>query len=285
MPLLDLISVALRPKPLRKAANSIVRAIAPSRMNRFGATICVNPSDPVVTGALLFGLYENTECRYFASRCRPGMTVLDIGANTGLYTAIAIRKLAGQGRIIALEPDPENFGYLEKTIAANGSSNVTCLRKAAADHHGSMTLFVSPDNRGDNRLYAHDPASREVQVEVAPVDAILAALGVDQVDLVKMDVQGFEGHVLKGMGNTLRTSRSIEMLLEFWPLALRGAGSDPVQVLTLLLDADLELFELDAKGQLRPLGPTQALVDRYPGSRYANIVALRRSGSEKGRPW
>ena len=98
------------------------------------------------------------------------------------------------------------------------------------------------------------------------------------VDLVKMDVQGFEGHVLRGMETTLRQPGRLVMLMEFWPFGLKSAGTSAEEVLERLERASLQLFELTTKGTLIPLVDKQDIVARHPGRRYTNIVAYRGEG-------
>src|ERR1700743_2415223 len=100
-PLEFVYTVLLKPAPLRKLANASIRALPPRTLHRHGATVVLNPNDPVVSGALTFGGYEIPETKFFLRVCRPGMTFLDIGANVGYYTALALACMQGQGKIIA----------------------------------------------------------------------------------------------------------------------------------------------------------------------------------------
>ena len=79
--------------------------------------------------------------------------VVDVGANVGLYTAMAGMAVGPAGRVVALEPDPECFGVLQQTIRVNVLENVDAVFAAASDSNGTTRLFTSSDNRGDNRLY------------------------------------------------------------------------------------------------------------------------------------
>src|ERR1019366_5482962 len=120
MTLLEFVyTVILKPAPLRKVANAIIRRIIPRSLKLHGATIVLNPNDAVVSGALTFGAYELPETTFFLRACRPGLTFVDIGANVGYYSALALARMHGNGKVIALEPHPENFRYLQATVAAN----------------------------------------------------------------------------------------------------------------------------------------------------------------------
>ena len=73
----------LRPWPLRQITNWTIRKILPKQIQFGEAIVVLNPNDPVVSGALHFGVYEKAETRFFESSCRGGMTFLDVGANIG----------------------------------------------------------------------------------------------------------------------------------------------------------------------------------------------------------
>lgn len=268
-------TVLLKPKPLRTLANAFLRSLIPPMLNVGDARIALNPRDPVVSGALMLKVYERPETDFFLATFRPGMSFLDIGANVGYYTALAMSRGRGRSRVIAMEPDPESFLYLKKTVLANGGPTEICVNKAAADRAGAMTLYVSADNRGDNRLYDNDFRSGTCTVDAVTVDDLLDSLRVETVDFIKMDVQGYEGHALRGMQRTIRSSRSLILLMEFWPYGLACAGSSPNDVLKSLASTGLLLFELSDNARLNRVQDYNELIERLPGRRYANIVAIR----------
>jgi FkbM family methyltransferase len=268
-------TVLLKPRPLRAAANAALRALTPAVVERYSARIHLNPNDPVVSGAVALHVYEKPETRFFLQAIRPGAMFLDIGANVGYYSALALARIGPSGRVIAVEPDPEAFEYLQRTVAANGADRATLINQGLADKPGTLRLYRNPSNRGDNRFYPNDLASGYLEVEVARADDVLAGLGIGRVDLIKMDVQGFEGQVLAGLERTIRNSPGLVMLSEFWPWGLGQAGSQPLEVLAHLQRLGCELYELTAGGSTVPLTDHAGFVARYPGRKYANIVARR----------
>jgi len=265
----------LKPKPLKAATNAVLRSLIPAELRVGTARIALNPHDPVTSGALFLKVYERPETDFFLATFKPGMSFLDIGANVGYYTALALSRTEGQSRVVAIEPDPENFSYLQKTVLANGGTNTTCVHKAAADKAGIMTLYVCADNRGDNRLYDNELRSGTCTVDVVTVDELLKSLSLESVDYIKMDVQGYEAHVLRGMQRTLGGSHPLVLVMEFWPHGLTGAGSKPVEVLEFLTAIGLQLFELTPKARLRRIQDYRELTARLPGTQYTNIVAIR----------
>ena len=247
----------------------------PKQIEIHGATVVLNPTDPVVSGALHFGVYEKAETRFFQSACRDGMTFLDVGANLGYYTALAARAVGPNGRVLAVEPDPDSFGYLEQTIAANAVGNVQAFPVAASDAPATLPLYISTDNRGDNRLYASGEDRPQVEVAARPLDALLRENKIDTVDLIKIDVQGYEPKVIAGLRETITASPNLTLLTEFWPQGIDEAGEDANEFLQTLRELGLTLHELQPDGSLAELTDDTDLIARHQGRRYTNLIGRK----------
>ncbi|MGB0585833.1 MAG: FkbM family methyltransferase [Limisphaerales bacterium] len=265
----------LRPWPLRQLTNWTIRQLLPKQVEIHGATVVLNPTDPVVSGALHFGVYEKAETRFFQSACRDGMTFLDVGANLGYYTALAARAVGPNGRVLAVEPDPDSFGYLEQTIAANAVGNVQAFPVAASDAPATLPLYISTDNRGDNRLYASGEDRPQVEVTARPLDALLRENKIDTVDLIKIDVQGYEPKVIAGLRETIAASPNLTLLTEFWPQGIDEAGEDANEFLQTLRELGLNLHELQPDGSLAELTDDTDLIARHQGRRYTNLIGRK----------
>jgi len=265
----------LRPWPLRQLTNWTIRKLLPKQVEIHGATVVLNPTDPVVSGALHFGVYEKAETRFFQSACRDGMTFLDVGANLGYYTALATRAVGPNGRVLAVEPDPDSFGYLEQTIAANAVGNVEAFPVAASDAPAMLPLYISTDNRGDNRLYASSEKRPQVEVEARPLDALLRENKIETVDLIKIDVQGYEPKVIAGLRETIIASPNLTLLTEFWPQGITEAGGDANEFLQTLRELGLTLHELKPDGSLAELTNDTDLIARHRGRRYTNLIGRK----------
>ncbi|MCU1337789.1 MAG: methyltransferase, FkbM family [Bryobacterales bacterium] len=269
-------TVLLRPKGLKSGANWLIRRMLPKRLQYHGVILALNPRDPVVSGALLFRVYENAELRVYEHLLEPGMIVVDVGANVGLYSAIAAQRVGASGRVIALEPDPESFQFLLRTIQHNGFHNIEPHQMAASAHAGTTPLFRNPDNRGDSRLYRDPMLKDSVDVTTVALDDLLVQKGIQQVDFMKIDVQGAEGLVLAGARETLRRSTSLTLMMEFWPYGLSRTGHDPKAILNELHAYGFALFE--TAEDLRPLPASRdwdELIARNSGRRYTNLLARK----------
>lgn len=135
------------------------------------------------------------------------MTIVDVGANVGLYTVIAMHRTKKQGRIIAFEPHPESCRFLMQTVAANAAllplndqPTVNILDVAASSSEGEAHLFSNPENKGDNRLYSSNltPESSALSIRARTVDSVVRDYKIATIDFLKVDVQGYEFEVIQG---------------------------------------------------------------------------------------
>lgn len=187
-------------------------------VRRSAGRLLVHPLDYGVAWPLYTGLgFGELEQAFLEQTVKKGMRIVDVGANVGLFT-IQLAKLVGhEGRVLAIEPEPRNVRLLRANIQRNGADSVTVCDCGAGAQRGEARLMRSDVNYGDHRIGPTDALhTEEVRIKLETVDGLVGDHKFDRVDLVKMDVQGFEAMVLEGMQHTLRHSRPI-VLTEFWP--------------------------------------------------------------------
>ncbi|MBC8354922.1 MAG: FkbM family methyltransferase [Planctomycetes bacterium] len=163
-------------------------------------------------------------------------TVLDIGANNGVIS-IGMLATGEFERAIAVEPAPRNFSQLQGNVAANDfEERFTCLNFAASDGRSELEFELSENNHGDHRVRSALPASesrelfnesnrRVIKVPSDTIDSLLANLGdelSEQVSLVWIDVQGYEGFAFRGAADLL--SKGVPVVSEIWPYGIERAG-------------------------------------------------------------
>jgi FkbM family methyltransferase len=203
------------------------------------------------------GRLEAAERALIARVVQPGMTVVDVGANVGLHTVGLARRVGSGGRVHALEPDPENFRLLERTVRDAGLSQVRLHRQAAGERAGEQSLYLSAVNRGDHRLTAGSERRHAVPIQTIVLDTLLA--GEPRVDFLKIDVQGAEAAVLRGLVHTLARRPAPGVLCELSPWLIREAGATPEECLALLGAAGLTPHRLRRGGMLEAVTEAQAL--------------------------
>ena len=126
-------------------------------------------------------------------RINPNFTVIDAGANIGVFTVTAALQAKG-GKVIAIEPESENFQFLKANVEANGLKNVVLVNKAISDTTGTARMYVT--NPGTNSILL-EPTTPDIPIEVKicqsiTMNELLEANKLDQVDLMKMDIEGAE---------------------------------------------------------------------------------------------
>ena len=271
----------LKPRPLRVLTNAILLRIIPRQTQVGPATVHLDPEDPVLSGAVALRVYEPSELFFFLQHCRGDMTLVDVGANIGLYTSLAMHNLNAGGRIVAVEPRPKTFDFLERNIAANRRETgprTDAFRVAAAPESGTRVLFQNPENKADNRVYVSNDFQWETtEVEARPLDDLLAEQGIREIHFLKIDVQGFEQMVLRGIQETLRRSKKVILMSEFWPKGLLEAGGDAHSYLDELSGLGFHLYELKERprGKLVPLTDREKFIRELKGRKYANMVGLK----------
>jgi FkbM family methyltransferase len=196
-----------------------------------GHRMVVNSHDEGIARQLLIkGIYEEEETHFFLEWLKPGMAVLDIGANFGYFTLLASKAVGPEGKVLAFEPEPGNFALLEKNVALNGYAQARPIPVALSNRKGTVRLFTDSANLGNPSLSASNvpPSAAHVDVPTIELDELLATEKdlPGHFDFIKMDVQGAEALVIEGAMKLLERDRPT-LLMEFWPKGLRNMGSDP----------------------------------------------------------
>jgi FkbM family methyltransferase len=147
-----------------------------------------------------------------------GGVFIDVGAHIGKYTIQVAKILGGSGLVIAIEPHPGNYKHLVENIKLNDLRNVIALNVAAWSEECELKLFVG-DMHGHHSLMKNFGRGFFV-VHAKPLDKVLEELGISRVDFVKIDVEGAELEVLKGMSITLKKFKPI-VVVEIRDMYLR----------------------------------------------------------------
>jgi FkbM family methyltransferase len=219
----------------------------------------VDLADEVMTPTLLGKVRKRYELELFESLLRPGMVVLDVGANIGYFTVTSARRVGDSGRVYAFEPETHNFDLLLKNIDLNGLTNVAPVQKAISDREGSRTLFVSRYNLGSHSFAAENAPDSEARVEVETVtldEFWQSSLGAGRVDLMKMDCQGAEALIVDG-AQRLLAKNDLRILMECWPFGLKKMGCSAAHLVSKLesLGYTIRVLDEDARS-MDPLDET-----------------------------
>jgi FkbM family methyltransferase len=200
---------------------------------------------------------EEYECHtraLFRETVGQGMVVLDIGAHLGLYSLIAASRCGRDGVVYAFEPDPRTFPLLVENVRRNGfEDRITPLQSAVSEHSGEVLLFLDDSNLAVTGLVASGQSDAAVPTSCVSIDEFLRA---DQrVDVVKIDVEGAELRVLRGLSRSIGSaSTSLTVFVEVHPRQLEADGSSGEAVIHELDRLGLRSELIDERcGELRPV--------------------------------
>ena len=159
------------------------------------------------------GYYEPLETEKFIKSITKDATVIDVGANFGYYSMIAA-KLAK--KVISFEPDKENFQILSDNISLNKFNNVVAVNKAVAEVAGQVPFDSAIIHKGKSGVAA-DASKADYYVRSVTLDEFCYANKITQVDVIKLDIEGFEIKALKGATAILSKSKNLKVFVEFNP--------------------------------------------------------------------
>jgi FkbM family methyltransferase len=202
-----------------------------------------------------------------------GAVVVDVGANIGIYSEFLSQRVGPTGLVHSFEPSPDNFRRL--SAATRNLPNVRISQAAVGERTGEARLYISDKLNVDHRAYTTDGDSRRaVPTEMIALDDYFKP--GQNVDLIKMDIQGYELHALRGAQRVLRENSSINLLLEFWPAGLEQAGVDWEELVETLQGLSMNLTLVRTHGLI----PFDARDVRSEISWYVNLFAYPSRGPD-----
>ncbi|MGH3136159.1 MAG: FkbM family methyltransferase [Gaiellaceae bacterium] len=230
-----------RPLAQRMDSRLVVSVTGGSRMN-------VDTSDMLGRVLATSGVWEPQVTAVFQRLLARGDVCVDVGAHAGYYTLLASRLVGPAGRVYALEPSARAHEALRANLALNAVSNVIALLTAAGASEGSVQLSDPPSgNTGEASVRRDDAMSPKLgagassTVSVRTVASLLDTADADRVRLVKIDVEGFEAEVLRGLAPLFERGSRPALIVELHP----DGASDAVELLAAMSSAyGLTAYEL-----------------------------------------
>ncbi|HEX5278953.1 MAG TPA: FkbM family methyltransferase [Micropepsaceae bacterium] len=204
--------------------------------------------DPLsVTGQSLLrdGAYEPYIESLFRDHIAPGATVLDVGAHEGYFTLLAANLAGPTGFVVAVEPQDRCVSVMMQNIRSNGTpdaSNIHIVKAALGDTETSKTLFLRPSlNSGASSLVSHYRwSTKRQETRTTTPQSIMADLGLDRFDFVKIDVEGYEAEVINGLLPLIRAGKVGTIFLDCHDAILAGRGIDPEVLRQSVIDAGMK---------------------------------------------
>jgi FkbM family methyltransferase len=207
---------------------------------------------------MMDGFWEIWLTQFFARTLKPGMRVIDVGANYGYYTMLFADIVTPAGGVLAVEPNPSAVPLLRQSVSLNGFAAHTQIVEAAlgAEPEGTAQLIV-PDGEPKN---AHLPEAGEyvgnaLTVRLTSLDHLASDFG--PIDMIKIDAEGSEIDIIAGMQGLLRSAPPA-LMLEFNTKRYRESAG----FLNTLLDVYGNVAAIDFDGQAKPVTADTVLTTR-----------------------
>jgi FkbM family methyltransferase len=196
--------------------------------------------------------YELKETALVRRVLQPGMTIIDVGANVGYYTALASSIVGAHGTVLAFEPSPYAYSRLMEWIHRNGVRQATAFNIGLGGYDGTLDLYVPPESYGN-----HDPSVVEycsrmdrINVPLRRLESVLDELNCRRVDFMKVDVEGYEPNVFRGCEEFLRAGNVRYLLCEFNDVLLKMAGSSASELERYLRELGFRVIEVAGIGSV-----------------------------------
>jgi len=247
-----------------RLGKSLLRSYLPLREMtvRTNGSAFLTPTlqEPIAFYLLVDGVYELATARFLSAQLRSGSTFVDIGANIGTLSVPAAKTVGHTGQVMAVEPSPRIFRYLQCNVRLNGLTNIRLKQCAAGDREASeVSFYEAPiENFGMGALAPQFDAPA-TSVQIRTLDSLLLEEHIPHVDVLKVDVEGFEAAVFRGAKQLLSGSAPPLVVFEFcdWAEA-RALHGQPGVAQRVLRDYGYTLWRMSdfARTEGTPLRST-----------------------------
>ena len=201
--------------------------------NKDGIRFELDVHECVQKAIFCFHYFEPEDVAVFRRFVKPNGVLLDVGANIGQYSLLACKLMGDSGKIYAFEPSADVRVRLQKNIALNSFSTIEVVPCAVAASRGTMKFYPAHQegNQGVGSLMPAQAfrseirATEGVDVDVVSVDGFCEERGIDRVDILKIDVEGYDLEVLKGAEEVMRRNPEMLIMSEVEPLNLEQLGA------------------------------------------------------------
>lgn len=209
---------------------------------------------------ILTGENEPSTTALIEKELKPGMNILDLGANFGWFTLISSKIVGKTGHVYALEPDPNLIRTLKDNVKLNDLDNVSYFPLAASNKSGTAKLSLNASYPTRNRVESKTLFENCIDIDTISIDEFCEQNDV-KVDFIKMDIEGSEVKAFEGMKKTFLNNPKIKMIVEFNPQAISDVGSSPEDFITFLEQYGLifEVIDENKKNKLNPITKKQLL--------------------------
>jgi FkbM family methyltransferase len=272
-----------------------LRTTAPTT---FGTRHKIQFPDKIQRYIFYFGVWEPAITAFIRGSLAPGDKFVDIGANIGYYTCLAAKLVGPSGAVYAIEASSSTYELLLENLKLNELENVRTYNNAVFDKEETLRLFKNKEsNIGRTNILKGRPGGTVEKVDALRLQKLIDLETLFNVRLIKIDVEGAEWFVVKGISEHLKHfPPSTEWLVEVNKSALSEHGASFDQFVDLFRAAGYNMYAIDnrydagwyVRHRHRYLGqPIESLVHAPPSSKKSQFDALftkKPYGRSDGRP-
>lgn len=192
-----------------------------------GCRMAVDTRDVIQRWIYLFGVWEPHLTAWLRHRLAPGDTIVDVGANVGYYSLLASRLVGPGGAVVAVDASREFTDQLSTNAQLNGANNIRIIHAAVSDTVRVLTFaLASETNLGGTTIVPFAaPARSRFELPAVPLPALLEPAEIRAARVIKIDVEGAEGQVVRGMEPLLDQLRAaVEIVVEVNPKRIAQVG-------------------------------------------------------------
>lgn len=207
-----------------------------------GNTLMINDKNMFYILHEHYRQHEKKELEFMKKSIKKGDITLDLGANIGYYTIIMSKLVGEEGKVFAFEPDPNSIEVLKMNIELNNCKNVIIVQKAVHNEANKVKLYICDSDNRNNSMYMD--YKDFIEVESIKLDDYFSNYN-GFINFIKMDIQGSEVNVLKGMSLVLQKNKNLIIVSEIFPQALTKAKSTTCEYIKILQDNGFKIFDSD----------------------------------------
>ncbi|RCH65337.1 FkbM family methyltransferase [Streptomyces sp. SDr-06] len=243
--------------------------------DRSGSRFAVDTTDLIQRFLYLFGEWEPHMTHWLRGRLRPGDVFVDVGANIGVFAVLGARLVGSAGKVVAIEASPALHRRLLRHAALNGCDTIRAVNAAVSDERRTLTfVLASSHNTGANSIVPYDgPAESAFDMEALALADILQPDEVARTRVIKIDVEGAEGGVVRGLAPVLgRLRPDVEIAVEVTPDRMAQLGDSVEELLETMSRHGFHRYRL----------PTDYSPASYPRAMRHPVAPVRHRGPVEG---
>jgi len=191
--------------------------------------------------------YEDDVKKIFLSKIKEGDIVIDVGANIGYFSLLAAKKIGSKGKIFAIEPMKQANNWLKKNLKLNDFKNVEVLEVAIGDKQGTMKMYKKSES---SEMIILDPTISKTdlimcgEINIKTIDNIISQKKIKKVNLLKIDVEGFEYEALLGCKESFKSNKIENIICEIHTTYLKNREIDEQDIYSFIQENNFSIQEL-----------------------------------------